>query len=86
MKLRYFQNSSNFPSGLELISIHLILTIFYNYGDSKMSIHRSLKVKGNIAGKKNVLKRFERVDQLIKEGRLKAGDPVLGLPKTKVNI
>jgi small basic protein (TIGR04137 family) len=51
-----------------------------------MSIHRSLKVKGNIAGKKNVLKRFERVDQLIKEGRLKAGEPVLGLPKTKVNI
>ncbi|EDM24786.1 hypothetical protein LNTAR_03824 [Lentisphaera araneosa HTCC2155] len=51
-----------------------------------MSIHRSLKVKGNTAGKKNVLKRFERVDQLIQEGRLKPGDQVLGLPKTKVNI
>jgi small basic protein (TIGR04137 family) len=51
-----------------------------------MSIHRSLKVKGNVAGKKNVLKRFERVDQLKKEGRLQEGESVLGLPKTKVSI
>ena len=51
-----------------------------------MSIHRSLKVKGNVAGKRNVLKRFERVDQLKKEGRLAEDQNVLGLPKTKVTI
>lgn len=49
-----------------------------------MSLHRSLKGSSKIQLKRNVLKRFERVDQLKKEGRYKDGEAVLGLPKTKV--
>lgn len=49
-----------------------------------MSVHRSLKSNGQIAAKRNVLKRYERINQLQEEGRWKAGDKVLGLPKTKV--
>lgn len=48
-----------------------------------MSIHPSLKTKGSVSEKRNVLKRFERVDKLKKEGRLKDGDKAWGLPKTK---
>jgi small basic protein (TIGR04137 family) len=33
--------------------------------------------------KRNVLKRFERIDQLKSVGKWKEGDKVLGLPKTK---
>lgn len=47
-----------------------------------MSRHPSLKTKGKIKAKRSVLKRFERVDQLKKEGRYKEGDNVFGLPKT----
>lgn len=48
-----------------------------------MSIHRSLKSSAQIRRKRNVLKRFERIDILKEEGRLKEGDKVWGLPKTK---
>ena len=48
-----------------------------------MSRHPSLKVSGKIRKKRNVLKRFERIDSLEKDGRWKEGDKVLGLPKTK---
>ncbi len=48
-----------------------------------MSRHPSLKVSGNVRKKRNVLKRFERIDILSKDGRWKKGDKVLGLPKTK---
>lgn len=48
-----------------------------------MSRHPSLKVSGKIRKKRNVLKRFERIDTLEKDGRWKSGDKVLGLPKTK---
>lgn len=48
-----------------------------------MSRHSSLKVSGKIRKKRNVLKRFERIDILDKDGRWKEGDKVLGLPKTK---
>ena len=48
-----------------------------------MSQHPSLKVGGKIRKKRNVLKRYERIDILSKEGRWKEGDKVLGLPKTK---
>jgi len=48
-----------------------------------MSQHPSLKVSGKIRKKRNVLKRFERIDILTKEGRWQDGDKVLGLPKTK---
>jgi len=48
-----------------------------------MSRHPSLKVSGKIRKKRNVLKRFERIDVLSKDGRWKEGEKVLGLPKTK---
>lgn len=51
-----------------------------------MSRHPSLKVSGKIRKKRNVLKRFERIDALREEGRWKEGDKVLGLPKTKIEM
>jgi small basic protein (TIGR04137 family) len=48
-----------------------------------MSQHPSLRVGGKIRMKRNVMKRFERIDALKQEGRWKEGDRVIGLPKTK---
>lgn len=48
-----------------------------------MSQHSSLKGASKIAVKRNVLKRFERVDLLKSRGKWKDGDRGLGLPKTK---
>jgi small basic protein (TIGR04137 family) len=48
-----------------------------------MSRHPSLKTSGKIKVRRNVLKRFERIDILSKEGKWKEGDRALGLPKTK---
>lgn len=48
-----------------------------------MSRHSSLKSGNKIAAKRNVLKRFERVDLLQREGKWKPGDRAVGLPKTK---
>jgi small basic protein (TIGR04137 family) len=47
-----------------------------------MSQHRSLKGASTITAKRNVLKRFERVELLTKRGQFKLGDRVLGLRKT----
>ncbi|OPZ24448.1 MAG: hypothetical protein BWZ02_02836 [Lentisphaerae bacterium ADurb.BinA184] len=49
-----------------------------------MSQHRSLKSSGKIRKKRNVLKRFERIDILREDGRHSDGSRVWGLPKTKV--
>jgi len=48
-----------------------------------MSQHQSLKGANKIQARRNVLKRFERVEILKKQGRWKDGDRVFGLPKTK---
>lgn len=48
-----------------------------------MSLHRSLRAVGATADKRNVLKRFERVEILKKRGQWKEGDRVVGLRKTK---
>ena len=48
-----------------------------------MSQHSSLKGSDKITAKRNVLKRFERVNLLKKRGQWKDGDRGLGLPKTK---
>ena len=48
-----------------------------------MSQHPSLKGKSSIVAKRSVLKRFERVDLMKKRGQFKAGQRVIGLPKTK---
>jgi small basic protein (TIGR04137 family) len=50
-----------------------------------MSQHSSLKSATRIAARRNVLKRFERVDLLKKRGKWKEGDRGLGLPKTKAD-
>lgn len=51
-----------------------------------MSRHPSLKGSGTIRKKRNVLKRFERINLLSADGRWKPGQKVLnGLPKTKPN-
>ena len=49
-----------------------------------MSVHPSLKTKGATAEKRNVMKRFERIDALKVERRYAEGKKVWGLPKTKV--
>ncbi len=48
-----------------------------------MSVHSSLKGVNKIAAKRNVLKRFERINLLQQRGQWKKGDRALGLRKTK---
>ena len=48
-----------------------------------MSQHRSLRAAATIGGKRNVLKRFERVELLKKRSQWKEGDRITGLRKTK---
>ncbi len=48
-----------------------------------MSQHRSLRAASTMGAKRNVLKRFERVEVLKKLGHWKPGDRVTGLRKTK---
>ncbi|MGN6386565.1 MAG: small basic protein [Verrucomicrobiota bacterium] len=49
-----------------------------------MSQHSSLRGTSGLSAKRNVLKRFERVEILKKRGQWKEGDRVTGLRKTKV--
>lgn len=51
-----------------------------------MSQHKSLQGTSGIVIKRNVLKRFERVDLLKKRGQWKTGDRVQGLRKTKPDV
>jgi small basic protein (TIGR04137 family) len=51
-----------------------------------MSQHKSLQGVSGIVIKRNVLKRFERVEILKKRGQWKAGDRVAGLRKTKPDV
>ena len=51
--------------------------------DLFMSQHRSLRAVATMGGKRNVLKRFERVGLLKKRGQWKDGDRITGLRKTK---
>ncbi len=69
---------SALPSFPILLSLPLPFT-----RNSFMSQHRSLRSSGTIAAKRNVLKRFERVDLLKKRGQWKDGRSVMNLPKTK---
>lgn len=48
-----------------------------------MSMHASLKAASKIKTRRNVLKRFERVDLLKQREQWKDGDRALGLRKTK---
>lgn len=51
-----------------------------------MSQHKSLQGSSGIVVKRNVLKRFERVELLKKRGQWKEGDRVSGLRKTKPDV
>jgi small basic protein (TIGR04137 family) len=48
-----------------------------------MSQHRSLRAAAALGGKRNVLKRFERIELLKKREQWKPGDRITGLRKTK---
>ena len=49
-----------------------------------MSQHKSLRGSSAIVAKRNVLKRFERVEMMKKRGTWKTEQKVYGLPKTKI--
>ncbi len=51
-----------------------------------MSQHTSLQSVKGITRKRNVLKRFERVETLKKRGQWKDGDRIVGLRKTKPDV
>jgi small basic protein (TIGR04137 family) len=51
-----------------------------------MAQHRSLRAAAKLGGKRNVLKRFERVEILKKRGQWKDGDRITGLRKTKPDV
>ncbi len=53
---------------------------------SVMSQHNSLQSVKGITRKRNVLKRFERVETLKKRGQWKEGDRIVGLRKTKPDV
>jgi small basic protein (TIGR04137 family) len=48
-----------------------------------MSQHRSLRAAATLGGKRNVLKRFERLEVLKRRGQWKEGERITGLRKTK---
>ena len=54
-----------------------------NVRNQFMSQHRSLRAIATVGGKRNVLKRFERVGLLKKRGQWKDGERITGLRKTK---
>lgn len=49
-----------------------------------MTLDKSLKVSGGSIKNRNVLTRVERLKRLTELERWKEGDPVLGIPKTRV--
>ena len=53
---------------------------------SVMSQHSSLQSAKGVTKKRNVLKRFERVEVLKKRGQWKEGDRIVGLRKTKPEV
>ena len=53
---------------------------------SAMSQHKSLQGVSGLVVKRNVLKRFERIEVLKKRGQWKEGDRVQGLRKTKPDV
>jgi small basic protein (TIGR04137 family) len=51
-----------------------------------MSQHKSLQGSSGLVVKRNVLKRFERIEVLKKRNQWKEGDRVQGLRKTKPDV
>ena len=77
----YLKNSVRGLNFAAYVSIVSLLTF-----QPPMSQHRSLKGASTIAARRNVLKRFERVELLKKRGQWKEGRKVIGLPKTKPDV
>ncbi len=74
----------NFPDDRNGISVVVCLNLIeYKHWEIDMSQHPSLKSASRIVKKRNVLKRFERIDILKEKGEWKAGDRAYGLPKIK---
>ena len=53
-------------------------------GMAAMTIDKSLKIRAGMIRNRNVLTRAERLEKLQATERWKEGDPVLGLPKVRV--
>ena len=53
-------------------------------GMAAMTIDKSLKIRAGMIRNRNVLTRAERLERLRATERWKEGDPVLGLPKVRV--
>ena len=51
-----------------------------------MAVDKSLKVKGGLLRRRNVLTREERLTVLEREGRWEAGGSIFGLPKVAVRV
>ncbi|HMO15424.1 MAG TPA: small basic protein [Pirellulaceae bacterium] len=49
-----------------------------------MSVDKSLKIKSGSVKQRNVLKRVERLKQLMDTDRWNEGDSILGMPKVRV--
>ena len=59
------------------------MVVRFMAGEIDMTMHSSFKSASKIAVKRNVLKRYERINVLTKSGKWKKGDRAFGLPKTK---
>ena len=51
-----------------------------------MAVDKSLKTKGSLLRRRNVLSREERLQMLEKDGRWQDGDSVFGLPKVALSV
>lgn len=49
-----------------------------------MTLDKSLKVSGGAIKSRNVMTRVERLKRMVELDRWSEGDPVLGMPKTRV--
>ena len=56
------------------------------FGETIMSVHSSLKSVGKTTARRNVWKRFERINVLMQRGKWKKGDRAFGLPKVRTDI
>jgi len=73
-------------SGIKLTGLNSPSFTVKKFSFHAMSQHKSLQGASGIVRKRNVLKRFERVEILKKRGQWKEGDRVQGLRKTKPGV
>lgn len=51
-----------------------------------MSIHPSLRGASTLIGERSVFTRIERVQKLLREGKLEEGNSPFGLPKVRTRV